>query len=489
MSDAKRPDQPPADPSIADMPPLPRDSGSSLMSEVLPFNSSKTRFWKSKALIPALLVVVVMVLLFTLRPSNVAGFNLYAKIVGFLILFLIFFAIHAYTGSRRPLWVFAFPFLVTLATMTAPLAYAVQLPIFIFFRDVLPGGDVPPEVTTFSAHFVSNFFGAGMAEETLKIVPVLLMIGFGYWSRERLHRPLGRTMKAFEAVTVLDCVLAAMASGAAFIMIETFGQYYYGQLQSSLEAGSENTDAALVLGLVNALQLSIPRSLQGIVGHMAWNGIFAYFIGIGLRRKALIIPLALAGLVLASAMHGFWNSSWFLLGAGGMWVSALTTLVLFLAVLLKARQLEPAAVETNGGSIVVPRAAQAAPVAPKPVPAVIQTATPATPFIETPASPAAAGAGFALQAGAHTVPLSLGQSVSFAGMAGLPAISSSFAGTVSAHPNDPSIIGLTNLGAKPWVLFSAGGTSQTVEPNRTARLEAGTRIVLGDFVAAIVKTK
>lgn len=468
------------------------------MSEVIPLNSRSTRFWKSKALIPALVVVVVMLLLFSLPTETVAQSNLYAKVLGFLILFTIFYGIYAYTGSRRPVWVFAFPFFVTLATMSFPLAFIVQVPIFGFFRDVLPGGEVPQGVEDFSAHFVSHFFGAGMAEETLKIVPVLLMIGFGVWSVGRLARPVGRFMKAFEAVSVLDCVLAAMASGAAFILIETYGQYYYGQIQNSLEQGGEN-QTALVIGVVNALQLSIPRSLQGIVGHMAWTGIFGYFIGIGLRRKNLLFPLGLLGLVLSAAMHGFWNSNWYLLGEFGMWVSALTTLVLFLAVLLKARQLEPGMAELRGGSIVATGEAQrevnpAAPhhAAEKPQPEMrpsMGNSVSADGFVQATAVPKSTlpGIGLSLQAGQHVVPLAIGRPVSFAGLQGLPAIAASFAGTVSVHPGDASIIGLTNLGPKPWALFSPSGASQTVEPNRTARLEAGTRIVLGDFVASIIK--
>lgn len=484
--------------AVHDMPPLPRDSGSSLMSEVIPLNSRSTRFWKSRALVPSLVVVVVMLLLFSMPTDTVAQSNLYARILGFLILFVIFYGVHAYTGSRRPVWVFALPFAFTLASMTVPLAFVIQWPIFGFFRDVLPGGEVPEGVDSFTAHFVSHFFGAGMAEETLKIVPVLLMIGFGVWAGTRLQWPLGRAMKAFEASTVLDCVLAAMASGAAFILIETFGQYYYGQIERSLQQGGEN-QTALVLGVVNALQLSIPRSLQGIVGHMAWTGIFAYFIGIGLRRKSLLLPLGLLGLVLSSAMHGFWNSSWFLLGTAGIWVSALTTLVLFLAVLLKAKQLEPGSQAVAGGSIVATGAPQsggqasawnhspqpaAAELRPSPArPSAMNGFATATPVL----AESLVGTGLSLLAGGHVVPLAVGQPVGFAGLSGLPAIAGSFSGTVSVHPTDPSIIGLTNLGPKPWALFSPSGASQTVEPNRTARLEAGTRIVLGDLVASIIK--
>lgn len=480
--------------SQSDMPPLPRDSGSSLMSEVLPINSKTTRFWKSKALIPSVVVVGVMLTLFLLRQNTVSDYNTFAKVVGFLILFIIFYGIYLYTGSRRPVWIFAFPFAFTSLTFLPPLVYVTWLPIAAFFRDILPGGAVEEGVQDFSAHFISHFFGAGMAEETLKILPVLIMVLFGYLALQRLGRPSGRLMKAFEAVTPLDCLLAGMASGAAFIMFETFGQYYANQLAGTVQNNPDNPGLGLGLGIANALQLSIARSLQGIVGHMAWNGILGYFIGIGLHRKALFVPLAAFGLLIASTMHGFWNSNYYLLGNFGMIVSAATTLVFFLAVLLKARQLEPkAAPAAYEGSIVVqrPQISASAPVQSQ---SPIQQIAVGTPVMATAqlvskseaVVPSNNATGIALQAGSHTVPLTPGQTVSFSGIAGLPAVASSFSGIVTEHPDKPGIMGLKNLGAKPWMLFSASGISQTVDPNRSARLETGTRIVLGDLVVAIV---
>lgn len=471
-----------SDPTNSPMPdvtPIPRDAGSSLMSEILPVNSRTTRFWKSKVLVPALATVATTMLLFTSGSSSLDDFWNYAFILGLFIVFMIFYALYIYGGSRKPLWVFAFPFLLTVVFFLPPLGFIVFNGIATLFRDILPGGEVQPG-SPFSDHFVSHFFGAGMCEELFKALPVFIMIWMGYLAKSRMDRPVGRFLEKVSVSTPLDGLLAGAAAGAGFIAFETFGQYYMNTFAST--AAALNNEYA---GVAAALQLAIPRALQGLVGHMAWAGIFGYFIGLALRRPSLSVPLILFGWIVPSAMHGFWNAGAISLGSWAMWASGMTTIVFFLATLLKARQLEPrTAPLPHEGSVAVgvaaPYMASVAPspqIAAAPVRAVAQ-AVPAS-------TPSQAVERLVLTAGTHVFAAEPGRTISPAGRADLEKLGAGFVGEVNTHPSDAAIIGLKNLGSRPWTLFSPKGVSQVVEPGRSARLEPGARIVHGDLVFSV----
>jgi hypothetical protein len=57
---------------------------------------------------------------------------------------------------------------------------------------------------------------------------------------------------------------------------------------------------------------------------------------------------------------------------------------------------------------------------------------------------------------------------------------------VSPHPTDSSILGLKNLSSAPWTATLAGGEQRTVEPGRSLRLAAGTRVHFGTAEATIM---
>lgn len=52
------------------------------------------------------------------------------------------------------------------------------------------------------------------------------------------------------------------------------------------------------------------------------------------------------------------------------------------------------------------------------------------------------------------------------------------AATVSRHPTDPTVLGLTNLSDEKWVVLSVGGATE-VPPGRSVRLASGLRIQFG----------
>ena len=59
---------------------------------------------------------------------------------------------------------------------------------------------------------------------------------------------------------------------------------------------------------------------------------------------------------------------------------------------------------------------------------------------------------------------------------------------VREHPDDPSLLVLRNLSKNIWEAVLPDGTVRTIEPARTVRIVAGTRLVFGAQSGAILVT-
>ncbi len=472
------------------MPPLPRDHAAPSLSEIVPFSSRNISLRKSGFLAPGLATVLLCVYLFSLSSATqYAQLLSFGRAIGFYILFMIFWLVYAYSGSRKPLWAFLAPALVTALAMETP----VWSLLAGFFREVLPGGQVPADAP-FGTQFVSMIFGAGLPEELFKALPLLGALGIALWLGGR-PVPAGRRGRILDGLalrTPLDGVLMGLACGAAFIAMETFFEYYTNQIQRvSRATGSDS------LGFLFGLQLLIPRTLQSLAGHMGWSAIVGYFVGLAFVRRRMLVPLILGGWIAASLVHGLWNSVGYL-STLLFYAVALGGFLLFLACLMKAKQLEPALTGqavVSTGSIVVglgPRpAARAAAPAPSPVPPPMPAAPPPPPAapatVPAPAAPPAARAAtapFLLLVEGEALPLGIGERVDLGRVPALAGRGLGVVGEVTAHPADPSVLGLRNLGGEPWQA-AADGTAQEVAPGRNLRLAAGTRIDFGPLSGSI----
>ncbi len=167
--------------------------------------------------------------------------------------------------------------------------------------------------------FLGYFVTTGLLEELFKALPlglVLLVSGrLARWSPELFSR--GR-------LHPLAAVLLGSASAVGFIWVET--------LVGFVPRLQEQTDPT------TGMMLLIPRLLTGICGHVAWSGIFAYFLGLATYyRGRNVALLALLGWGLAAFFHGLWNTSQALgmplVGA----VIAMLSFVMFVAYLYKAK--------------------------------------------------------------------------------------------------------------------------------------------------------
>lgn len=448
-----------------DLPPVPGSGGSVSRTELIPFRSKKISIARSAILAPGLATVLLCVWLFTARAPTAEG-TIYYTIygIGAYIIFITFWLIHSYSGSSKPLWVYAL-----VATFTA-LFITDQEPAWrllaTLFRKVLPGDVVAVRAdAAFANRFVAHLFGAGLLEELVKSIPVFICAGIGVLLA-RSRQP-NRIFDRLAVRTPLDGLLIGLASGVGFIVNETLFEYVP-NIVNVVQRQTNDQAAALLSGL----RLVIPRTLQSFGGHMGWAGIFGYFIGLACVRRKSWLQLLIIGYLIASVTHGLWNS----VGIVSVYLQYAVVIVgfgMFLACLLKARQLEPLLsgqpARATHSILVVPPAS-----APAPLPS-NQYAYPASPAAVARPDPSS----FALTVEGTRIQLAHGARVD---LGFYPAFGGRGAGTiveVTAHPSDPSLIGLRNLGNQTWTATGADGSTHSVPPRRVLRIEAGTRIDFG----------
>lgn len=175
----------------------------------------------------------------------------------------------------------------------------------------------------------------------LLLVPLQALIGVILHRRHRdPHAKPSKLHELFRLRDPLDGMMIGVASGLTFTLLENMGQYIPQAGKTVQQQGGAHDSQVL-----SELLLLIPRSLDSIIAHFAWAGISGYFIGlVVLRPKGWPILLAIGWLVPAF-LHGAFdglltsNLDWWVLPLD------LVSFILFLACLLKARQLHMALFE------------------------------------------------------------------------------------------------------------------------------------------------
>ncbi|MDB5589671.1 PrsW family intramembrane metalloprotease [Enterovirga sp.] len=464
-------------------PPRPGDVAPTL-SEMIPFGSRKISIWRSTALMPLVLVAVTSVVLFNLPRKTAADFTLYMNVVAASTLLFTFLLLYIYGGERKnPLW-YAIPAVVTVLQLDLVLG-----PYIWFFRKVLPG-DL--DGNTFVTSFVGMFFGAGLMEEIMKGVPLLIGLAVALWLR-RTGSPGGVLSRGIAVQGPMDGLLMGAAAGAGFIMIETMTMY----VPRTVKAFKDPE-----MGLLVGMSLMIPRVIKGVIGHMAYAGIFGYFIGLAATHSRHAVRLVLIGLLLSATLHAFWNSASDLHPTYGPYLSAALITFVFFGCLLKARQLEASRLGgyIDGRSILALspqyRAEAAMPgIVPPPAGGLVGVFTGVTTLIEKSvgteakttvpaAGPAAVPeSGLAIGIGERRYALAPGQPVDFSALFGAEGVPAGCSGLIGAAPD--GAFHIRNVGTATWAVFGPDGAAETVAPGRDAAVGAGTRIVLGDASVAV----
>lgn len=163
------------------------------------------------------------------------------------------------------------------------------------------------------------FFGAGLMEELLKSLPVLVALTIGRY----LRSPWGERLGVWEP---LDGILLGSASAVGFTLLETLGQYVPQIVQE--------------VGELQGLQLLIPRILGSVAGHMAYSGYLGYFIGLSVLKPQQRWLILGVGYLCASGLHALWNST-VVLGYHVLAIVGILSYAFLGAAILKARSLSP----------------------------------------------------------------------------------------------------------------------------------------------------
>jgi len=271
-------------------------------------------------LIPGIVTVIFVVLMFVTVGEPKLNQLLVATYIGVGA----YYFIYRLCGKHKPWWL---PVVASLACMLLLITPVFHVFVFVF-RQVLPGG-VPDARTSVPLPilFINFFFGAGLLEELLKALPVII----AYFIGRRLSSPARERIGVWEP---LDGILLGSASALGFTLLETLGQYVP---QITANVATEYGGGA---GALVGLQLLIPRILGSVAGHMAWSGWFGYCIGLSVLKPTRRWRTLAVGYISAAAIHALWNTtasvSPLLLVVVGVLSYAFLT-----AAILKARTLSP----------------------------------------------------------------------------------------------------------------------------------------------------
>lgn len=287
------------------------------LTQLLPIFSTGLEIKRKAYILPALVTIVTVVALFFV-VGNPAWFN------GILATYLglaAYYRIYQLCGKKKAWWI-----LVLMGWVTIGL---IQSPVFVLFttvfRQILPGQVSSTESMT----LINMFFGAGLMEELLKVVPlfVLVLIGMGRSDRWRDRYGIREP---------LDGILLGAASAMGFTLLETVGQYVPGIIMSASTLGADASQA-------QGLQILIARLLGSVAGHMAYSGYFGYAIGLAVLKPRGAALTIMVGWLTASILHTMWNSvgGLPLVGPFALAAIGLLSYALLGAAILKARSLSP----------------------------------------------------------------------------------------------------------------------------------------------------
>lgn len=489
-------------------------------SQMLPILSKYRELPSKSQLVPAVLTVVVIMALFTFArdttpiifkrgqdPTRWLYTSQFILILGIYLVLLSLQFLYSLAGKAKN-W---FGLLGVMAFTLCFMQFGGFDLLYPFFYNVLAGGE-PSRSDTIGVSLWKHFAGTGFLEELTKAIPLLLLVSFASQLSPEQKRKFG-------IEEPLDGILLGAASAGGFVLFETIGQYVSNYLVefwinlaravTNLPAPRTYADAQKLIdigsslaGAAPGLQLLIPRGLRSCFGHMAYSGYFGYFIGLAVLKPQRRWMILLTGFVSAAFVHALWDTV-----PGDLPKVAIAVLcyAILMAAVLKARELSPNASilapsvlfgystqkahYTPTVPIEQPRAAQPAnpPLSPAPAyavaaattPAMLEAATlPAKTLPRPPANPVASV-------------LRLGQQ-QFAIVPGLliseqnaPALQAQTPGgpvaQIVQNPNDPAVLGLTNLSRSVWEALSPGGNRHVIQPWQTLLLTRGTRIFFGNF--------
>lgn len=250
-----------------------------------------------------------------LLPSNgtiLHGLAIYSALLWALLLYRLFADRHL--PFRWAIGVVLF----TCFVMVPILEFYLWLPPHPIDR-VISGASLPLRLAGY-------VFGVGVREELCKAVPLLALALLS----ARMRRPL-------------NGLVLGMMSGVGFAAAENV-YYVYRTVSQAASVTAETGEAG---NLVMPVYNNVVRMAMGPFVHGCLSGIFGYFIGLAAMDAERRAVFLLAGLGLASLLHGFYDTGVTTSPLFGLAVQAMTYFLLMTYV-LKARGLASAH-EIGGG--------------------------------------------------------------------------------------------------------------------------------------------
>ena len=323
-------DRPPADRPPADRPPAPptADSpGGDLATAVhilLPIRSwLKDPGWRQGSrllviaygLLPSLFVVAFS----TTRDAAAPGW--------------------AYSLAIAPLWAIAFWLLIRpghITRLIGGIATAIVVAVLILLPVMTLPWENAVDNTADPHNLLPWIYGAGLAEEVTKALPILI------------------------AALALRWIWKITLDVRVWMFLGTIAGLAFGVRESVLYTSSYITQGNHQAGV--AIPLILTFALRVFVDgfqHAVWAGIAAFFIGIGVNYRRRRIPLILFGIALPAVLHGL--NDWSLqLASHWLWIliEALS-LFLFIGYTMSAATIERQVRDTplfRGESMIMDRA-------------------------------------------------------------------------------------------------------------------------------------
>ncbi|HWB49239.1 MAG TPA: PrsW family glutamic-type intramembrane protease [Stellaceae bacterium] len=399
------------------------DDGEISRADLLPFLMSFSELRRRSFLWPGVTLAVfsAALLIFAASDSQKGFFWCLAGLISLGNLFLIYL----WCGKKMP---FLYMVMVALGAFALD---SVLGPLILVGERMMPEAIAP-----------------GIIEESVKILPVVVVLAAGLVLSHRLQREYGLREP-------LDGIILAAASATGFAFLETMFVYVpkYGEL------------------------ISAPRLLVNIFGHIAYGCAWGYFIGLAALRHRRAVPAAIAvtiGFVLANLLHDLWDAMRYYGGSLAIMspihevVIAVVCFVVLGSLIMKARELSP---EREFlwpfGSLLPYRAPEVEPL---------------------PAMPVLPGDLWLVIAGRR---LSLTETTHLT-VRDIPCLQAPAADGIVAevreHPDNAELLVLRNLSKDTWEAVLPDGTVRRTEPAATVRLIAGTRIVFGTQSGVILVT-
>jgi RsiW-degrading membrane proteinase PrsW (M82 family) len=258
------------------------------------------------------------------------------------------YAIYRLAGKPVSLWLLLLPAAVELLLLQPNVFAVLRVP----FAAIATGAQ-DPRVDDFQRWSFNVLVSVAPLEELVKALPIFAI---WWWGGRRAH-----------VREPLDGILLGVASGAAFACYETIVLYIggltalklpmtralYDAMRSVAAAhlSTGGTDPQVWLGqfmvaLHGQTEILVARLANQLAGHMAWTGLFGYYIGLAALRPWGRVRSVLTGFGVAIALHWSWDIAFHrdidrvmtILIAS---TSAVLSWVALCTAVLKARQISP----------------------------------------------------------------------------------------------------------------------------------------------------